>query len=64
MNNATLLKVLSDVYPEYEWLPWKFTHVSPNYWQDVKNQKQFMDWAGKELKIKNIEDWYNVTRAV
>ena len=50
-------------YPDFEWLPWRFKH---NYdiWNDVDNQKKFIIWAGKELGIKEMSDWYNVTKEV
>ena len=53
--------ILSKLYPEYNWLPWKFENGPKNFWGDVKNQRKFMEWAGKELKIKEMSDWYNVT---
>ncbi len=43
-NNSPSLLV-STVYSEYEWLPWKFTFVPQNFWNDLKNQKLFMNWA-------------------
>jgi hypothetical protein len=52
------------MYPEYEWLPWKFDMCPNNFWEDVKNQKRFLDWAGKELKIKEMSDWYKISKYV
>ena len=60
-NNISLYKVLSTLYPEYEWLPWKFESCPKHFWTDVKNQRKFLEWAGKELKIKDMSDWYNVS---
>ena len=54
------LTMLSNVYPEYEWLPWKFTKCPNFYWEDVNNQRKFLDWVGKELGIKEFSDWYKV----
>ena len=53
---------MSTAYPDYEWLPWKFPFVNRNFWDDVENQKKWIIWAGKELKIKELSDWYNVKR--
>jgi hypothetical protein len=58
IHNHSPLLALSKVYTEYEWLPWKF--AAKNYWMDVNNQRKFVDWVGKQLKIKEFEDWYNV----
>ncbi len=62
-NNSPPLLV-STVYSEYKWLPWKFTHIPNNYWSDLNNQKLFLEWAEKELNIKEKEDWYNISRHV
>ena len=62
--SASVYKLVSSVYPEYEWLPWRFHKTPANYWTDVKNQRKFMDWAGKELGIKDMSDWYKVTTRV
>ena len=56
--------LISAVYPEYNWLPWKFDKIQSKYWEDINNQKKFMDWVGNELKIKEMSDWYNVSYRV
>jgi hypothetical protein len=45
------------VYPEYEWLPWKFSKTTKTFWADNKSVRRFLDWAGKQLGIKELEDW-------
>ncbi len=67
LNNVyhgSLLHLLCAVYPEYEWLPWRFTQVPKAYWNDINNQKIFLEWAEKQLNIKEKEDWYKITRKV
>jgi hypothetical protein len=56
--------LLSTIYPEYDWLPWKFDKCPQNYWTDVNNQRKFMEWAGKQWNIKELSDWYNVSQEV
>ena len=58
------LKILSAVYPEYKWLSAKFKHSSKNVWKNVDFQRQFVEYLGKELGIKDISDWYNVSLRV
>ena len=60
----TPFDLLTEVYPEYEWLPWKFDRCVTNYWTDIKNVRKFMDWAGKQLNVKEMSDWYNVSFTV
>jgi hypothetical protein len=56
--------LLSTVFPDYDWLPWKFSAVPHNFWNDEKNQRKFMDWAAKQLNIKEIQDWYKLNQKV
>jgi hypothetical protein len=61
-NNMYLL--LSTVFPEYEWLPWKFTSLPPSFWDDHNNHKLFLNWAEKQLNINEKNDWYKISRKV
>jgi hypothetical protein len=54
-------KLISSVYSDLEWLPWEFKHYQTVYWNDINNQKYFIDWTASELKVKKMSDWYNVT---
>lgn len=58
--NGSPAQLLAAVYPEYDWLPWKFERTTNNYWNDLKNQRKFMDWAAKQLNITSVNDWYRV----
>jgi hypothetical protein len=62
--NGSPPHLLSTVYPEYEWLPWKFKHLPSKYWNEDKNKIKFLDWAGKQLGIKDYSDWYKVNARV
>ena len=70
MGGSTLLNrlykgspalLLPAVYPEYNWLPWKFFKTPKNYWNDDLNKIKFVHYLAKALNINNLEDWYNVT---
>jgi hypothetical protein len=52
--------MLTTVYHDYHWLPWKFEKTPKNYFSEISNQRIFLDWAGKELGIKEMSDWYNI----
>jgi hypothetical protein len=60
--NSSLPLLLAEIYPEYDWLPWKFSVCPHNYWDNKENQRKFMDWAGKQMNVNDMSDWYNVTR--
>jgi hypothetical protein len=61
-NSPSLL--LSAVYPDYDWLPWKFETTPRNFWESVKNKRKYLDWLGKQLGIKEFADWYKITAKV
>jgi hypothetical protein len=50
------------VYPDEEWLIWKFERVPGSYWQDADNQRKFFKWLESELNIKDPSQWHRVTR--
>jgi hypothetical protein len=52
------LLLFSAIYPDFQWKSEKFVHF-----KDV-NHRIFMDWAGKQLKMKEMKDWYKVTPKV
>ncbi len=56
--------LFAEVYPEYDWLPWKLERSPKRFWDDTKSVRKYMDWAGKELNVKEMSDWYNVTTTV
>lgn len=56
--------MLSTVYPEHNWLPWKFERANVGLWNDVKNQRKFLDWVSPQLNVKDLGDWYKVGEKV
>jgi hypothetical protein len=59
--NHSLSQLLAFMYPEYPWLPWKFAQCPNSYWDDIQNQKKFVEWAANELNFREMSDWYSVT---
>jgi hypothetical protein len=62
--NGSLSILLLSMFPDFHWLPWKFTIPARDFWNDVKNQRLFMDWAAKQLHINTMLDWYNISLKV
>ncbi len=60
----SLYNLLSEVFPEYDWLPWKFQYPPKDYWRDVLNKRNFLEWAGKQLGVTKMEDWYKISGKV
>lgn len=51
---------IMDTFPEYNWKPWKFPQVPAGYWDDVSNQRKFLEDFGELNKINTFEQWYEV----
>jgi hypothetical protein len=64
LYNNSPSQLLSKVFPDYNWLPWRFGTCPRNFWDDAKNQRNFMDWAATQLNIKEMSDWYKITAKV
>lgn len=60
---ASLPKALITVYPNVPWKVWLFRHHPHGMWNELSTRKQYFDWLGEQLGIKNLEEWYNVTKA-
>eukprot|EP01114_Cavostelium_apophysatum_P021400 TRINITY_DN7453_c0_g1_i1.p1 TRINITY_DN7453_c0_g1~~TRINITY_DN7453_c0_g1_i1.p1 ORF type:complete len:488 (-),score=137.23 TRINITY_DN7453_c0_g1_i1:47-1510(-) len=52
---------VSSVYPEYRWKMWKFEKAPAGFWDDKRNQREFMDDLASALELNSREDWYRVT---
>jgi len=61
--NQSMSALLAAVFPEHEWLPWKFAQHPKKAWEDETNMEKVIRFVGKELKIQEPEDWYRVSVA-
>jgi hypothetical protein len=60
----SLINALKTVYPEHEWLEWKFSKASKSFWEDEIRRKQYMSWLKRHLNYSKPEDWYKLNRRV
>lgn len=49
------------MYPEYDWLGWKFETTPKYFWDDPKNQRKFLDHYAHIVGIRDQEGWYTTT---
>jgi hypothetical protein len=56
----SLYRLLDDLYPEYDWKPWKFHTVPQGLWDDGDMICRYMEWMSQEFEIKSPEDWYSM----
>jgi very-short-patch-repair endonuclease len=60
--NSSTIQIMEFLYPQYDWNPWLIKSGAPNnYWTSIENQKKYLVWLGKLLKIENQDDWYKLT---
>jgi hypothetical protein len=57
---GSLTKALANIYPDYPWQIWRFEQVPKGFWNDMKNQRDFLNWFGKEMGILQQSDWYRI----
>ena len=57
----SLLALLKDYQPQYDWLEWRFSQVSARFWAEQANRHRYLDWLGQQLGFRHIEDWYHIT---
>jgi hypothetical protein len=60
--NSSPYQLLKSMYPEYEWLFWKFTSAPHGSWKSKENQLKYMAWLGEQLGYTTKEDWYKITQ--
>lgn len=39
-------KLVSSIYSDYKWKMWNFHTTPEHFWNEMENQKNFIDWLG------------------
>lgn len=56
-----LFTMLRNVYPLFDWQPWKFVHVRINVdWKDPYHWERYLEWFCNCMRINHPEDWQNI----
>lgn len=61
LNHYTIIQAVKNHFPDYVFCDRNFRQVSPHYWKDENNFKDFMMQLGKEKGYVKQEDWYEIT---
>lgn len=59
LYSNSMFRLLTTVFPQYGWLPWKFPK-SKLFWQDPNNWKHFLDHISKNLNVNKMSGWYKI----
>jgi hypothetical protein len=58
--NDCLSKMLENIYPYYDWHPWKFRRVPRDLFHPREMRIRFFQWFADSNGISNPDDWYMV----
>lgn len=56
----SLRSAIEDIFPDHIWNSWDF--VGASFWEYSKNRSSFVTWAGSQLGLGSLEDWYRVSQ--
>ena len=54
---SSLPRALVSIYPEYQWLMWRFEKVPNGYWNETRNVSSYLQWFADKLNISTLEEW-------
>eukprot|EP01114_Cavostelium_apophysatum_P007737 TRINITY_DN1990_c0_g1_i5.p1 TRINITY_DN1990_c0_g1~~TRINITY_DN1990_c0_g1_i5.p1 ORF type:complete len:848 (+),score=203.21 TRINITY_DN1990_c0_g1_i5:93-2636(+) len=60
-HGESLFDALAKAYPEHHFVRWKFTRMPNGYWNSKENKTAFFNDLALKLKIKDQDDWYQVS---
>lgn len=54
-------KFIKEVFPEFEWIPWKFAGgTTQGFWKNKDNVRKYLDWLMIQMNYNNIEEFYHI----
>jgi len=62
-NNSSLYRLMQSVFPEFDFLPWKFKVTPRSSVNDLETLQKVFRCVENSLKFKSKEDWYRVSNA-
>lgn len=62
LYNNRIADLLMETYPEHEWQPWLFARTL--HLRRPEDHRIFMEWLGKKLGIKKMDEWYEVPSSI
>ncbi len=62
--NGSISLLVSTVYPEHKWLPWKFHRLPKDYNISQSSKQEIIEFLKEKFDIINKDDWNKVTLEV
>lgn len=57
---SSMMSLVEDYMPSYDWKEWLFPRVSKGFWDDRTNRMRYLEWLAKALGFEKVEDWYGL----
>ncbi len=57
----SMLNIMREYLPEFDWKPWLFRRVPADYWSDPANRRSYLAWLGDHLGFRRPSDWHKLT---
>jgi hypothetical protein len=58
---SSAIEAVRDCFPDYDWQEWLFRQASCGFWGSRANCRRYLDWLGKQLSYRCLDDWYGIT---
>lgn len=63
--NNSPSKLLESMYPDHNWIPWKFGQTPKQFWkhllEDPAEKRKLLNWLSERLGVRELSDWYRVS---
>ena len=63
LYNYSPSKLVTTLFPNYDWLPWKF-NLSSGVRKNKQIARDFMESLKKKLDYNDYKDWYQINNQV
>lgn len=60
--HGSIIKLLQDNFPEYEWLEWKLRCTPHSFWKEKENRIKYLGWLGRKVGFVRYPSWHKLTR--
>lgn len=60
-RGMSLYQLLKEVYPDHDWLPWRFSvrnSVPRGYWLERAMHRKFFDWLFRDMGFTDMSHWF------
>ena len=57
----SIYDMLSKIYPNYKWEPWRFKRAPRKLFSDPNEIKAALNFVEKQLMFSSLEDWYRIS---